>query len=165
MNEVIIKNAKTSEFTSINLNQRFDPQTTHKKHFEFANLSVSSPQTTGGKLHVAFYTLMPGKSNFPYHYHTGMEEVYYIINGTGVLRTPEGEKTVTEGDVIVFPANENGAHQLTNNSNEPLVYLDVDTYSSPEVVFYPDKGDFRVMAGGVRKNFSLDNEVNYLRDE
>jgi len=163
--EIIIKNVKTAVYKDVSLNKIFDPQAKHKQSFEFKNSTVSAPHTTSGKLYVTLYTLEPGKSNYPYHYHSGMEEVYYIISGTGTLKTPAGEKTVTEGDVIVFPANESGAHQLTNTSDNVLVYLDVDTASSPEVVFYPDKCDFRILTPTTHKNFSLNSEVNFLRDE
>jgi len=165
MQELIIKNVKTAEYKDVNLCKIFDPKSTHQKDFEFKNSVVSSPNATNGKLYVTFYTLLPGKANYPYHYHSGMEEVFYIISGTGTLRTPDGEKEVKEGDVIVFPANANGAHQLINTSDDVLIYLDVDTSSSPEVVFYPDKGDFRIMTQTKMGNFSLDTEVNFLRNE
>ena len=165
MQGIIIKNVKTAEYRDVSLNQIFDPQSVHKKQFEFKNSVASSPQTTDGKLFVTFYTLMPGKTNYPFHYHSGMEEVYYIISGSGTLKTPDGDKPVTEGDVIVFPADASGAHQLTNTSDDVLVYLDIDTASSPEIVFYPDKGDFRIMTHTIRANFPLDGEVNFLRDE
>jgi len=165
MQELIIKNVKTAEYKDVNLNKIFDPETVHTKALEFKNSAVSSPHATEGKLYVTFYTLMPGKTNYPYHYHSSMEEVYYIISGTGTLKTPEGEKAVAEGDVIVFPSNANGAHQLTNTSDEPLMYLDIDTVSAAEVVFFPDKGDFRIITPTAHKNFPLDAEVNYLRGE
>lgn len=165
MQELIIKNVKTVSYKDVNLNSIFSPDAETQKSFEFKNATISSPQATEGKLYVTFYTLMPGKTNYPYHYHSGMEEVFYIISGTATLKTPDGDKTVAEGDIIVFPANANGAHQLTNTSDDVLVYLDIDTASSPEVVFYPDKGDFRVLTSTVHKNFSLDSEVNFLRNE
>jgi len=165
MQELIIKNVKTAEYKDVNMNKIFDPDNEHQKSFEFKNSTVSSPFATQGKLFVTFYTLMPGKTNYPYHHHSGMEEVYYIVSGTGTLKTQEGDKTVVEGDLIVFPSNSNGAHQLTNTSDEPLVYIDIDTASTPEVVFFPDKGDFRILTATTHKNFSLENEVNYLRNE
>ena len=70
-----------------------------------------------------------------------------------------------EGDVIVIPPNENGGHMLTNISDVPLVYLDVDTYSASDVVVYPDSGNVRVLAGDLQKSFKLDSEVNYLDGE
>ena len=165
MQELVIKNVKTAEYKEVNINKMFDPQTEHKKSFEFKNSTVSSPQSEG-KLFVTFYTLMPGKTNYPYHQHSSTEEVFYIISGKATLKTPEGEKEVTEGDVIVFTANANGAHQLTNTSDDVLVYLDVDGPIFPcDVVFFPDKGDFRILTPTVHKNFSLETEVNYLRNE
>ena len=163
MQEIIIKNVKTAAYNDINLSNIFGVQT--EKLFDFKNSTVSSPLSTESKLWVTFYSLLPGKTNFPYHYHSGMEEVFYIIRGTGTLKTPDGDKTVSEGDVIVFPANEKGAHQLTNTSDDVLEYLDIDTFSSPEVVFYPDKGDFRIFTSTKLGNFPLDAEVNNLRNE
>ena len=165
MQELIIKNVKTVEYKDVNMNEMFDPHVEHQKSFEFRNATVSSPYATEGKLFVTFYTLMPGKTSYPYHYHSGMEEVFYVISGNATLKTPGGDKAVSEGDVIVLPANANGAHQLTNTSNDVFVYLDIDTASSPEVVFFPDKNDFRILTPAVHKNFSLDSEVNYLRNE
>ncbi len=168
MQEIVIKNVKTTEYKDVNLNKIFDPDTQHKRSFEFQNSSVSNPFATGeGKMSVCFYTLQPGKANYPYHYHTGNEEVFYIINGQGTLKTPEGEKAVSEGDVIVMPANENGAHMLINTSDAPLVYLDVHTINlnSPEVVVYPDTEKFMIMAGKFKKSYKIDSEVNYLDGE
>jgi quercetin dioxygenase-like cupin family protein len=58
---------------------------------------------------VSVYEIPPGKAAYPYHYHAGNEEVFFILSGAGLLRTPEGERTVTAGDFLYFPNNENGA--------------------------------------------------------
>ena len=165
MGKITIQNAKTAEYRNIDLNNLFDPETKHKQSFGFGKATVSQPQNIGGQLFVSFYTLQPGDANYPYHYHTSSEELYYIISGTGTLTTPSGDKTVREGDVIMFPVGAGGAHQLINTSDAPLVYLDVDTATQAEVVFYPNKGDFSIITPAIRKNFSLDSEVNYLRNE
>ena len=165
MQKIVIKNVKTAKYQDVNQSERHNTQTKTQKSFEFKNAMVSSPNATGGKLNIRFFMLMPGKTNYPYHYHTGAEEAFYIISGTATLKTPDGDRIVTEGDVIVFPANENGAHQLTNTSDDALVYLDISTAASPDVVFFPDKGDFRIITSAVSKSFSLDTEVNYLRNE
>ena len=166
MQKLVISNVKSSQYKNVNLNEIFEPDKRHKHSFEFQNSAVSSPFHSGeGKLNVYFYILQPGKTSYPYHYHTGMEEVFYIISGQGTLVTPEGEKIVSEGDVIVMPANENGAHLLINTSDAPLVYLDVDSVSSPDVSVYPDSGKILVMAGNVQNSFKLDTAVNYLDGE
>ena len=81
------------------------------------------------------------------------------------MKTSHGDVKVKEGDVFVIPPNENGGHMLTNVSDAPVVYLDVDTYSASDVVLYPDSGNVRVLAGGLQKSFKLDSEVNYLDGE
>ena len=166
MQELEIKNVKTAQYRDVNLNQIYDQNGKHNQSFEFQRSEVASPSKSGdGKLSVNFYTLQPGKSNYPYHQHTGNEEVFYIIAGTATLKTPKGDIEVAEGDVIVMPTNEHGAHMLTNNSNEPLLYLDVHTVGSPEVVIYPSTGKVRILAGDMQKSFKIDSEVNYLEGE
>jgi uncharacterized cupin superfamily protein len=122
--------------------------------------------TAGNQCAVNIYDLPPGKSNFPYHYHSASEEIFYIISGQGVLRTPEGEKKVKAGDVIIFPPSEKGAHKLTNTSDtELLQYLDVDTVRTPEVVGYPDSRKVGVISRSFRMVFKEDTAVGYYKDE
>ncbi len=134
--------------------------------YEFERYDVS------GLLHenkctVTFYSLYPGKSNYPYHYHTANEEVFYIIRGQGLLETPTDKISVKEGDVIIFPPCENGAHRLKNTSeNEMLVYLDVDTNNSPDVVIYPHSNKVGVYEKGKYPKFYMqDSDVTYYEGE
>lgn len=166
MQDMVIKNVKTAQYRNVNLNQIYDPNGKHKQSFEFQRSDVVSPYRSGeGNLNINFYALQPGKSNYPYHQHFGREEVFYIISGTATLKTPKGDIEVCEGDVITIPPNENGAHMLTNNSNEPTYYLDIDTIASPDVILYPDSGNVRIMAGDMQKSFKIEDEVNYLDGE
>lgn len=166
MGELVINNVRTTQYKDVNLNQLYDPDKQHDRCYEFQKSNVTQLSFAGdGKLSASFYTLQPGKSNYPYHYHSGAEEVFYIINGTATLKSPKGDIIVTEGDVIVLPANENGAHMLTNHSDLPLVYLDVHTISSPDVIIYPDSGNVRVMTGNMQKSYKIESEVNYLDGE
>lgn len=114
----------------------------------------------------AVYEIAPGKSAYPYHYHTMSEEIFYIISGHGVLRTPDGERTVSAGDLLFFPADEHGAHKLTNTSEtEKLVYLDVDTANPLDVAVYPDSGKIGVWGLGVNKVFRAEDAVDYFDGE
>lgn len=66
----------------------------------------------------------PGQFACGYHYHEVNENIY-IIGGHAVVRTPEGEKNLKEGDAIAFPASPEGARVIRNESaTEKLVYLD-----------------------------------------
>ena len=168
MQKLIIQNVKNEQYKNISLNKIFEPDKQHKHSFEFQKSNVSDPYAAKeGKLSVNFYTLQPGKANYPYHYHMGAEEVFYIISGQGTLKTPAGEKNVTEGDVIVMPANENGAHMLINTSNAPLIYLDIDTVSlnTAEIVAYPDTCKYMFKMGKEMKVFKQNTAVNYLDGE
>ena len=95
------------------------------------------------------------------------EEVFHIISGEGTLRTPDGEKIISKGDVIVMPANENGAHQLVNTSDSPLVYLEVKTSVIPEICIQPDSNKAILISPPkiFGKAFKLDSDVEYLNGE
>ena len=127
---------------------------------------VVSP-SEGNQTVVAFYTLPPRKSNYPFHYHTTNEEVFYVISGNGVLETFDEKRPITAGDIIVCPVGKDGAHKITNTSEtEDLVYLDVDTNNTPDIAYYPHSKKLGIRAaGGARDNFKLDGSVDYYDNE
>ena len=169
MQKIIISNVNDAErkWDSSLKWKQFEPDGEHKHSFELQRSTISSPFSTGGNLEVYFYIIPPGKANYPYHYHTANEEVFYIMSGQGTLKTPEGEKIVSEGDAIVMPANENGAHKLINTSDIPLVYLEVKTSTTPEICIQPDSEKFVLIAPPAvfGKAFKIDSDVNYLTGE
>ena len=127
---------------------------------------VTSPNE-GNQTIVAFYRIPPGKSNYPFHYHTTNEEVFYVISGNGILETFDNKHPITAGDIIVCPVGKNGAHKITNASEtEDLIYLDVDTNNTPEIAYYPHSNKIGIRAaGGIRDNYGLDNTKDYYEGE
>ena len=127
---------------------------------------VSSPNE-GNQTVAAFYSLPPGKSICPFHYHTANEEVFYIISGNGTLETFDAKYPIKAGDIIVCPAGKTGAHKIINSSEtENLVYLDVDTNNTPDIAYYPHSNKVGIRAaGGIRDNFNLENKVEYYDNE
>ena len=95
----------------------------------------------GNKSNIAFLRIPPKKAAFPLHYHEYSEETFYILSGVGRLILKDGEnRIVSAGDIVFFPAGEEGAHQIVNNSDtEDLVYLDFDTYMPLDITYYPGK--------------------------
>jgi uncharacterized cupin superfamily protein len=94
------------------------------------------------------------------------EESFYIISGKGVLKTPLGDRSVSAGDFLFFPANEKGAHKLTNTSKtESLIYLDFDTYHDIDVAFYPDSGKIGVWGKNINQLYKTNDQVEYYKDE
>lgn len=88
---------------------------------------------------IHFVEVEPNNFAFGYHYHEMNEEAFYIISGTGVVRTQNGEIEVKAGDVITFPSGPSGAHCIRNSSDvEKLVYIDFDTINIPDLVHFPD---------------------------
>lgn len=116
---------------------------------------------------VAFYEIPPGKSNYPYHYHTTREEIFYIIQGEGILHTHSGQRKVGPGDLVVCPPSERGAHKLSNPSDtEPLVYLDVDAVAFPDVAVYPDSGKIGIIRDGEPDMFFRgESQIDYYDGE
>ncbi len=124
------------------------------------------PRGVANQCVVSVYEIPPQKSAYPYHYHVQNEEVFYIISGSGILKTPDGERIVSEGDLLFFPANEKGAHMLTNNSlTEMLVYLNFDTCNAIDVTFYPNSGKIGIWGKDINKLYKADENVDYYNGE
>lgn len=125
--------------------------------------AILVPGDGTSKCCVQVYSLLPGKANYPFHWHEGHEEVFYIIAGEGLLETPDGERPVRPGDVIVCPTGPGGAHKLTNPGQAPLVYLEVDAVAFPEVAGYPRADGMAVLYGDRQRNrfFIGSRQVSY----
>lgn len=124
------------------------------------------PRGYGEKTMVSVYTIPPGKSAYPYHYHLKNEETFFIISGCGILKTPVGERNVSAGDLLFFPANSDGAHKLTNTSEtENLVYLDFDVIHDIDVTVYPDSDKIAVWGKDTNKVFLRKDDVDYYTGE
>src|SRR3954449_3999021 len=89
------------------------------------------------------YELPDGQHTYPYHLHHGTEEWLLVVGGAPVLRTPEGEQTLREGDVVCFPAGPAGAHQVTGPGTV-LILSDERTAATAE---YPDSGKIALAPG------------------
>jgi uncharacterized cupin superfamily protein len=86
----------------------------------------------------------------PYHWHFGEEEWVLVVSGSATVRAPDGERVLAPWDVAAFRAGEGGAHQLRNDSAEPVRLVMFSTASDPEVCIYPDTNEVGVFAGWSR---------------
>lgn len=96
------------------------------------------------RIGASVYQAEAGAPIWPYHYHHGVEEWLYVIEGAPVLREPAGERSLTPGDLVCFPSGRHGAHTVkgpgrfvifaTGQHVEPWlsVYPDSDKVSGPE---------------------------------
>ena len=65
-------------------------------------------------------TLPPGKAVTPHH-HEVLEEIYYILSGSGVMTIDAESHEVSAGDAIYIPKHHR--HTLTNTGNEDMKIL------------------------------------------
>lgn len=100
----------------------------------------------GEQLGASVYELRPGTTCGLYHFHHGTEELLIVLRGRPTLRTPDGERELEEGEVVLFPRGPDGAHQVKNEGSEPVRLVFVSTRPSPDAVEYPDSRQLSVMA-------------------
>lgn len=93
------------------------------------------------------YDLPPGQSTFPYHYEYGCEEWLLVVAGRPALRHPGGEHELEPGDLVCFPEGPEGAHKVTNWSDETVRIVILSTKADPAVAVYPDSGKVGVWTG------------------
>jgi len=124
------------------------------------------------KLGYSFFTMPPGKAAFPFHTHTGNEEMIYILAGSGILRFGNEEIAVHAETVIACPPGGEYPHQLINSGEQELKYLVVSTMAYPDIFEYPDSnkiGAYATSAGhpqnGFRALYVKDRSVNYYDGE
>ena len=106
------------------------------------------PHIGAAMLGASVYELPAGQSICPYHYEYGNEEWLLVVDGTPTLRHPEGEDELRCGDVVCFPVGPDGAHKVTNHSDEQARVVIFSTKSDPSVAVYPDSDKIGVFPGG-----------------
>ena len=111
------------------------------------------------------FELPPGQSSRPYHYESS-EEWLLVLEGRITVRHPEGEDDLGAGDLVCFAAGPDGAHKLTNRTDETARVLLVSTRTSPPVAVYPDSDKIGVFpVWGDRIVVRRDAGVDYYDGE
>lgn len=118
----------------------------HGEKFGYRRKSLSGA-AGGEKLGCSLYEVSPGKRAWPRHYHLANEEAIYVLEGSGALRIGAEEIEVSAGDYVALLAGEEGAHQLTNDSDAVLRYLCFSTMIAPDVMVYPDSNKVGIFGG------------------
>lgn len=104
----------------------------------------------GRAIGCSYFEVAPGKTAFPLHFHSTLEEVLYLLEGTGTLRLGGESVAVRAGDYVALPPGPEAAHQLTNTGAAPLRYLALAGCATPitvDVVGYPDSNKVAFAAG------------------
>ncbi|MDX6402164.1 MAG: hypothetical protein QOF27_2770 [Gaiellaceae bacterium] len=99
------------------------------------------------RLGMSVYDVPPGESIGPYHFEWTDEEWLIAIEGQATVRTAGGERVVTPGDLLCFPAGPEGAHQVRNASDLPVRVAIVSTQNEFGIVEYPEDEQVGIWAG------------------
>jgi uncharacterized cupin superfamily protein len=121
------------------------------------------PLVGAEQLGMSVYELPPGQSICPYHYELGDEEWLIVLAGRPTVRTPEGERELGPWDTVCFPEGPDGAHKVTNRTEESVQVALLSTRREPSAAIYPDSGKIGIWPPG--KLFRLADAVDYYEGE
>jgi uncharacterized cupin superfamily protein len=113
----------------------------------------------------SLYELAPGQKSYPYHFHHIQEEWVIVLRGEPTLRDPAGDRRLAPGDCVVFKRGAEGAHQIRNDTDEPVRVLMLSSVAEVEVAEYPDSGKIGIWGRDLRKILRADAELDYFHGE
>lgn len=145
----------------INLDEIAFKRLSHGDKFDVLEGPISA--ALGAKqLGYSLAVVPPGKRAYPFHCHHVNEEMFLVLQGSGVVRVGGREYPIRQGDVIAAPAGgRETAHQIVNTSGDELRYLMVSTMVPTEVVEHPDSGKVAVFVGGAPGYDAAKRTFNY----
>jgi uncharacterized cupin superfamily protein len=91
-----------------------------------------------------------------------------VLEGSLVVRTPDGEETLARGEIVCFPAGAAGAHKVGNRGSAPARALMFSGAREPSVAVYPDSDKIGVWPGNEADQIMLhrsDGAVDYWDGE
>jgi uncharacterized cupin superfamily protein len=124
-------------------------------------------RAAGGEATTMFvYDVLPGASSCPYHYEYE-EEWLLVLDGSLVLRAPDGERTLVRGELVCFPPGPAGAHKLTNRTETTARMIMFSSARVPAVSVYPDSDKIGVWPGNEADSlmFKRGSAVSYDEGE
>ncbi|MEY3774380.1 MAG: hypothetical protein RLZZ129_1160 [Verrucomicrobiota bacterium] len=102
----------------------------------------------------------PGTLLCPYHSHVTQWELFVFLDGRGTVRTPEGNRAVGPGDVVLHPPG--SPHQTIVAADSELECLIIADNPPADVFHYPDSNKWGLLTPG--KFFRM-TEVDYFDGE
>jgi len=82
--------------------------------------------------------LDPGAESSMRHWHEKQDEFIYIVEGEVTLVTDAGRQKLGPGMAAGFPAGKADGHQLINETQKPVLYLEIGDRTPGERASYPD---------------------------
>jgi uncharacterized cupin superfamily protein len=148
------------------LSESFEYDSSDPDGYRAGQLSVS--KTLGAQaLAVKVFELPSGQSLCPYHYEYE-EEWLVVLDGSVLVRTPDGEETLQRGEVVQFPAGPAGAHKVASSGKSTARVMMFSSARQPAVTVYPDSDKIGVWPGNPDDAVMLrreDGAVDYYDGE
>jgi uncharacterized cupin superfamily protein len=127
-----------------------------------------APELGGVRVAFNVFELPPGQSVCPYHYEYTEEEWLLVLVGRATVRTPAGEEVLGPGELVCFPTGPDGAHKVTNATEESVRVLMLSTMAPVGVCVYPDSDKILASPSGHpedRVMVKRASNVDYWHDE
>jgi uncharacterized cupin superfamily protein len=121
----------------------------------------------GEAIAVKVYELPPGQALCPYHYEYE-EEWLLVLEGSVVVRAPDGEHELGRGEIVCFAPGPGGAHSASNRADATARVMMFSSAREPAVAVYPDSDKIGVWPGNAEDNVMLrraDGSVDYWDGE
>jgi len=132
-----------------------------------SGVSAVGKAAGGQALTVKVYEIPAGQSVCPYHYEYE-EEWLVVLEGAVLVRTPEGERECTRGELLCFAPGPEGAHKATNRTRANARIMMFSSAREPSVAVYPDSDKLGVWPGNAADNLMvsrIDGQVDYWQGE
>ena len=111
-----------------------------------AKVGRAGPMLGLTKLGCSLTIVPPGKRAWPFHRHHVMDELFYVVSGSGEVRLDDRTQAVRAGDLIATPAG-GEAHQIINTGTTELRYLAISDIATVDIIEYPDSAKVGMAAG------------------
>jgi uncharacterized cupin superfamily protein len=111
------------------------------------------------------YELAPGEAGPAYHYELTREEWLFVVSGEVTLRTPEGERVLSAGDVVCFLPGAEGAHSMRNAGDVPARFAMASTKEASRSIVYPDSDRIAVIGPGFKRMMKIGEDLEYWAGE
>jgi uncharacterized cupin superfamily protein len=109
--------------------------------------------------------LPPGARYCPVHAELSEEELFFVIEGTPSIRTPQETLQCREGDFIAFPIGPRHAHQVLNESSADATILLLGEHKAHAVCYYPESDKLLVSTPEVRWMVRNSPQLEYFDGE
>jgi uncharacterized cupin superfamily protein len=125
-----------------------EPDVTTRRRARFAEREFGG--ATGSQLSLlAHTTIEAGYEGFPPHCHSLDEELFVVLEGSGVVLLGDEEIPVRPGTVIDRPPSTKVAHSFRASADADLVYLVYGDLPPNDICFYPRSGKISFRGVGV----------------